>query len=114
MRISDWSSDVCSSDLAFKLSDPDHLLGETEDLGFARIEDVLLPTELEETASGYKKLRSEERRVGKECVSTCRSRWSPNHSKNKTKTNSTISSIQQRKSHDDTRSKDTTLNIERL
>src|SRR3546814_249383 len=24
-------------------------------------------------------LRSEERRVGKECVSTCRSRWSPNH-----------------------------------
>src|SRR3546814_16909372 len=23
--------------------------------------------------------RSEERRVGKECVSTCRSRWSPNH-----------------------------------
>src|SRR3546814_18109574 len=27
-------------------------------------------------------LRSEERRVGKECVSTCRSRWSPYHSKN--------------------------------
>src|SRR3546814_13159541 len=24
-------------------------------------------------------LRSEERRVGKECVSTCRSRWSPSH-----------------------------------
>src|SRR3546814_15605865 len=24
-------------------------------------------------------MRSEERRVGKECVSTCRSRWSPNH-----------------------------------
>src|SRR3546814_17153344 len=33
--------------------------------------------------------RSEERRVGKECVSTCRSRWSPYHYKNKknTKTN---------------------------
>src|SRR3546814_13500972 len=30
-------------------------------------------------------LRSEERRVGKECVSTCRSRWSPYHSKNKKK-----------------------------
>src|SRR3546814_17710572 len=31
--------------------------------------------------------RSEERRVGKECVSTCRSRWSPYHEKNnKTKT----------------------------
>src|SRR3546814_14629999 len=27
--------------------------------------------------------RSEERRVGKECVSTCRSRWSPYHSKKK-------------------------------
>src|SRR3546814_19980115 len=30
--------------------------------------------------------RSEERRVGKECVSTCRSRWSPYHSKKNTKT----------------------------
>src|SRR3546814_19361201 len=29
-------------------------------------------------------IRSEERRVGKECVSTCRSRWSPYHSKKKT------------------------------
>src|SRR3546814_661437 len=28
-------------------------------------------------------IRSEERRVGKECVSTCRSRWSPDHSKKK-------------------------------
>src|SRR3546814_15319850 len=30
-------------------------------------------------AAGMLKLRSEERRVGKECVSTCRSRWSPYH-----------------------------------
>src|SRR3546814_12722684 len=30
-------------------------------------------------------LRSEERRVGKECVSTCRSRWSPYHEKKKKK-----------------------------
>src|SRR3546814_17236353 len=30
-------------------------------------------------------IRSEERRVGKECVSTCRSRWSPYHSKKKKK-----------------------------
>src|SRR3546814_16754083 len=30
------------------------------------------------------RLRSEERRVGKECVSTCRSRWSPYHQKTKT------------------------------
>src|SRR3546814_12762533 len=29
-------------------------------------------------------MRSEERRVGKECVSTCRSRWSPSHKKKKT------------------------------
>src|SRR3546814_20012205 len=28
-------------------------------------------------------VRSEERRVGKECVSTCRSRWSPSHYKKK-------------------------------
>src|SRR3546814_13366951 len=28
---------------------------------------------------GIKELRSEERRVGKECVSTCRSRWAPCH-----------------------------------
>src|SRR3546814_9701975 len=27
----------------------------------------------------FKRERSEERRVGKECVSTCRSRWSPDH-----------------------------------
>src|SRR3546814_14484557 len=30
-------------------------------------------------SNGYAYLRSEERRVGKECVSTCRSRWSPYH-----------------------------------
>src|SRR3546814_12561983 len=30
-------------------------------------------------AVGYSRGRSEERRVGKECVSTCRSRWSPSH-----------------------------------
>src|SRR3546814_19975516 len=29
--------------------------------------------------AGFALLRSEERRVGKECVSTCRSRWSPYH-----------------------------------
>src|SRR3546814_13683107 len=32
-------------------------------------------------------VRSEERRVGKECVSTCRSRWAPTHSKNKKRKN---------------------------
>src|SRR3546814_12068517 len=33
-------------------------------------------------------IRSEQRRVGKECVSTCSSRWSPSHSKNKNKPDS--------------------------
>src|SRR3546814_13338076 len=32
---------------------------------------------LEEAGGGIELVRSEERRVGKECVSTCRSRWSP-------------------------------------
>src|SRR3546814_18790937 len=31
------------------------------------------------TKSGTTEKRSEERRVGKECVSTCRSRWAPYH-----------------------------------
>src|SRR3546814_11879970 len=35
-------------------------------------------------AAARRRRRSEERRVGKECVSTCRSRWSPYHSKKKT------------------------------
>src|SRR3546814_19782213 len=34
-------------------------------------------------AAGSEATRSEERRVGKECVSTCRSRWSPDHKKKK-------------------------------
>src|SRR3546814_14495123 len=39
------------------------------------------PDALGELANTYP--RSEERRVGKECVSTCRSRWSPYHEKKK-------------------------------
>src|SRR6056297_2123150 len=57
---SDWSSDVCSSDLN-KTERTDPAAG--ADFG-AVLDD-----------GG----RSEERRVGKECVSTCRSRWSPYH-----------------------------------
>src|SRR3546814_21142245 len=37
------------------------------------------PNAFEADAVRDEKLRSEERRVGKECVSTCRSRWSPYH-----------------------------------
>src|SRR3546814_3116704 len=76
VRISDWSSDVCSSDLGI-------------DRVFAgvRPEDKAskvkaLQSEGRKTAmvgDGVNDARSEERRVGKECVSTCRSRWSPYH-----------------------------------
>src|SRR3546814_13876448 len=40
--------------------------------------------------------RSEERRVGKECVSTCRSRWSPYHEKKKQK-QTTITTTRKKK-----------------
>src|SRR3546814_2444397 len=74
MRISDWSSDVCSSDLrdagvgAFETIDQETMIGIS---GRNR--------ELHPAAPLRIPIRSEERRVGKECVSTCRSRWSPYH-----------------------------------
>src|SRR3546814_14527568 len=101
MRISDWSSDVCSSDLGHK--------GERRGLKFqlpiaqaekvfdlaqttARTyQDVLafllgdglevydMVEMLDYIAEGQGRLRSEERRVGNEGVSTCRSRWAPVH-----------------------------------
>src|SRR3546814_13201071 len=97
MRISDWSSDVCSSDL---VALPEHwrpmvlLLvstglrwGEAAGLKVGRLDLLgcrltVLET-LHELPTGEviftSPKRSEERRVGKECVSTCRSRWSPYH-----------------------------------
>src|SRR3546814_9681425 len=78
MRISDWSSDVCSSDLlAFR----QHLGEVAGREGPARHHLVGLRA-LQHAAVGLPAARagsSEERRVGKECVSTCRSRWSPYH-----------------------------------
>src|SRR3546814_20760223 len=103
MRISDWSSDVCSSDLI-----KDHIV---EKLQAVPLQDLIkasakagllaympavdgktLPTNpFDPVASPVSadvpimvgstkdEARSEERRVGKECVSTCRSRWSPYH-----------------------------------
>src|SRR3546814_4373131 len=108
MRISDWSSDVCSSDLHHTnftvsieaaegvttgisahdrahtvrtavrpdaqprdLAQPGHIFPLTAQPG-----GVLTRAGHTEAAAD---LRSEERRVGKECVSTCRSRWSPYH-----------------------------------
>src|SRR3546814_18196210 len=67
MRISDWSSDVCSSDLA---DDPLDLVAGADGNGrFGHDHGEAI------------ECRSEERRVGNECVSTCRSRWSPYHLK---------------------------------
>src|SRR3546814_17302903 len=97
MRISDWSSDVCSSDLtapfgAEALTDSFVCVFERREFDrFARehprLEHKLLErtlAELDRTRRWMLLLgRSEERRVGKECVSTCRSRWSQNHKKKK-------------------------------
>src|SRR6056297_3933586 len=63
---SDWSSDVCSSDLATATRSEARA-------GSSRRSSVIVPGVT----------RSEERRVGKECVSTCRSRWAPHHAKKK-------------------------------
>src|SRR3546814_6480539 len=89
MRISDWSSDVCSSDLLV------HLVAGNATLEGARLllvrlnlivahvgRPLLLAAEHElragdVTPNAAELVRSEERRVGKECVSTCRSRRWP-------------------------------------
>src|SRR3546814_4177689 len=88
MRISDWSSDVCSSDLDLETSKP---FVELFDVFFRGIVIGQLlafaPRGIAITACRQPppqyainiQFRSEERRVGKECVSTCRSRWSPYH-----------------------------------
>src|SRR3546814_20194483 len=108
MRISDWSSDVCSSDLAYQLGQisgvwepffpglpdepgkngteavitssvseafpiPDAALG-----GYTYALEIV--TGIVGSRARWRTMpRSEERRVGKECVSPCRSRWSPYH-----------------------------------
>src|SRR3546814_4506591 len=76
MRISDWSSDVCSSDLAEahrRDIEQRRLIGARALCGA----DLDPPRPV--VADLRRDARSEERRVGKECVSTCRSRWSPYH-----------------------------------
>src|SRR3546814_15005172 len=98
MRISDWSSDVCSSDLqrcAIIRATPDRLDIDDRAPAFALVDDAVgagvgnhislggergverQPLLAVENARHVE--RSEERRVGKECVGTCRSRWSPYH-----------------------------------
>src|SRR3546814_13140984 len=119
MRISDWSSDVCSSDLLPKFtsetllievpellegtyrtqkgigtfsitsSNPDRFLGKDGiRFTYEYVDADNLPLQGEARATLIKGLlRSEERRVGKECASTCRSRWSPYNKKKKKKNN---------------------------
>src|SRR3546814_15598744 len=103
MRISDWSSDVCSSDLSSrKLSKVSlscfvaPLVVEapvpelTPETAIISSLDVDIHAAVGDPGQSSRSLldkgrflivgmRSEERRVGKECVSTCRSRWSPDH-----------------------------------
>src|SRR3546814_18185148 len=99
MRISDWSSDVCSSDLGYRkivepgtiisvmlvLEDGQIAFGDCADVIFAGVagrdrvfqaeEHIdLLRTQVADRLRGRD--RSEERRVGKEGVSTGSSRWS--------------------------------------
>src|SRR3546814_11069463 len=109
MRISDWSSDVCSSDLALVREgrgggrkapleyksmdgvgrDPDIVAVERH---LSELLGIGVAIQYAGEGKGALTLkfasldqldmicqRSEERRVGKECVSTCRSRWSPYH-----------------------------------
>src|SRR3546814_19902555 len=107
MRISDWSSDVCSSDLLGKWKPSNYskeFYGPTpmrvgleksrnlmtvrlaQTVGMAKVADYArrfgVVANLDPVLSmalGAGETRSEERRVGNECVSTCRSLWSPHH-----------------------------------
>src|SRR3546814_1373985 len=78
MRISDWSSDVCSSDLR-DISAPARFQQEMDPALVGRPAGKIGMIGTARAASVGEDQRSEERRVGKECVSTCRSRWSPYH-----------------------------------
>src|SRR3546814_19673657 len=103
MRISDWSSDVCSSDLRQDRIKPDggrpdrriimgalprqqckgvneqYTLSLRPDERLSRLGKHRFGGACIQIACKFAPDRSEERRVGKECVSTCRSRWSPYH-----------------------------------
>src|SRR3546814_19382133 len=107
MRISDWSSDVCSSDLALLFHSqgrPGKIqiisskpMSTQRDLSLAYSPGVAVPVReiardpdlpYDSTSKGnlvavISNGRSEERRVGTECDSTCRPRWAPSHQKKK-------------------------------
>src|SRR3546814_2033095 len=90
MRISDWSSDVCSSDLR----DLAEGAGHRDILHRQKVAQRKMQADAEHQqydadfrqfigqagiGDEARRERSEERRVGQECVSRCRSRWSPYH-----------------------------------
>src|SRR3546814_5821463 len=118
MRISDWSSDVCSFDrqvqplidefdvepsvgvlvepvgertevvdlqavddvrLGAKLAEPERQIVSDEATATDKGNTLAFDIRIHNAVSLIAVFRSEERRVGKECVSTCRSRWSPYH-----------------------------------
>src|SRR3546814_5893615 len=86
MRISDWSSDVCSSDLLLMRyvgTAFDDLRRGMEIVSNRRVTLLRLHSAPSFAAQWLtprlSDFSSEERRVGKECVSPCRSRWSPDH-----------------------------------
>src|SRR3546814_16864723 len=113
MRISDWSSDVCSSDLTnprvgalTTMTDTDlaalHLF-DVSDGSIDTLADYFEGCGVGDPqghAQGFRDrgvrdgwIRSEERRVGKECVSTCRSRWSQYPEKKKKESKNTNSEL---------------------
>src|SRR3546814_17172982 len=103
MRISDWSSDVCSSDLDTHIFRVSNRTGLAPGKNVREVEDLLVrvipPGYLHDAHHwlilhgryvckarvpdcphcAIRDIRSEERRVGKECISKCSSRWSPSH-----------------------------------
>src|SRR3546814_8589328 len=88
VRISDWSSDVCSSDLAdgaVRVHDRQlqaRLLAALE-RGRGQLDQAVVEREIQAVVLLHRAMdldaSSEDGRVGKECVSTCRSRWTPSH-----------------------------------
>src|SRR3546814_10820133 len=103
MRISDWSSDVCSSDLIGVAQQPFEFAARAAQAVLAQRQGGIgrahgrgprraavpqlqcfpgagvVRARQRNAGGALGQARSEERRVGKECVSTCRSRWSPYH-----------------------------------
>src|SRR3546814_12708208 len=91
MRISDWSSDVCSSDLLRCLrqlrrgKDSRYTCApRNSGLEQRMIKGSIVAVVTPMFPDGSVDWRSEERRVGQECDSTCRSRWSSYYSQHKT------------------------------